>query len=204
VGEFFTSFDAAWSAFLERREPLEWFFGDFAEDEGSVAEGWLVEAPAHVKEGAVELQDALAHLDWLTPVPDHFLHVWLAGPGTMGNAYERWADVRPFAAEFRRVNCFHSAVVVEASGAFARLVEESSLDRATFLPHLTIAVTRERHDPVALREVLQARRDVNLGEATVDEVKLVRFPASRTTLFRPWETIRTIRLGPGPSRRFSP
>jgi hypothetical protein len=115
VGEFFTSFDAAWSAFLERREPLEWFFGDFAEDEGSVAEGWLVEAPAHVKEGAVELQDALAHLDWLTPVPDHFLHVWLAGPGTMGNAYERWADVRPFAAEFRRVNCFHSAVVVEAA-----------------------------------------------------------------------------------------
>ena len=122
----------------------------------------------------------------------------------MGNAHERWADVPPFAAEFRRVNCFHSAVVVEASGAFGRLVEESSLDRATFLLHLTIAVTRERHDPVALRDVIQARRDVNLGEATVDEVKLVRFPASRTTLFRPWETIRTIRLGPGPSRRFSP
>jgi hypothetical protein len=195
VGEFFTSFDEAWSSFLERREPLEWFFGDFPEDESSVAQGWLVEASLKVKERVVELQSALAHLQWLVPVPRHFLHVWLGGPVTVGDAADRWQELSPFEAEFRRVNCFHSAVVVEASGGgFDRLIEGSSLDPSTFLPHLTIAVTRETHDPAALRDVLVARREIDFGQTVVDAVKLVRFPAARTTLLAPWETIRTIRL----------
>lgn len=193
MGKLFTSFDEAWSYFLERREPLEWFFGDFPDDEESVAEGWLVEAPPEIKQGALGLQSDLARLDWLTPVPDHFLHVWLAGPVTMGNAPDRWAESAPFEVEFRRVNCFHSAVVVEASGdGFALLVKRSSLDPSTFLPHMTIAVTREARDPSALRNALVPRRDIDFGRAVATAAKLVRFPAARTTLFRPWEVLRTV------------
>ena len=196
MGEFFTSFENAWAAFLERREPLEWLFGDFPEDETSVAQGWLVEAPTNVKGPAVELQRALAHLEWLAPVPEHFLHVWLGGPVTIGDAADRWHEVLPFEVEFRRVNCFHSAVVVEAStDGFDRLVHGSSVDPSTFLPHMTIAVTCEEHDPEPLRDVLVSRRETSLGRAVVDAVRLVSFPAARTTLFTPWQAIQTIRLG---------
>jgi hypothetical protein len=197
VGKFFTSFDEAWSYFVERREPLEWFFGDFPEDNESVAEGWLLEAPPEIKRQGLGLQSALAHLDWLTPVPDHFLHVWLAGPVTIANAPDRWRDAAPFEVEFRRVNCFHSAVVVEAhSDGFAPLVEGSSLDQPTFLPHLTIAVTREAHDPSPLREVLVPRREIDLGRSVVAAAKFVRFPAAQTTLFEPWDIVRTVPFGP--------
>jgi hypothetical protein len=79
VGRLFTSFDEAWEYFLGRAEPLEWFFGDFPEDEGFAAVGWVIEPPGEIKQAALELQATFASLEWLAPIPEHFLHVWLGG-----------------------------------------------------------------------------------------------------------------------------
>ena len=53
VGRLFTSFGEAWEYFVGRSEPLEWFFGDFPEDEEFVAEGWLIEPPWEIKRAAL-------------------------------------------------------------------------------------------------------------------------------------------------------
>ena len=52
MGRFFTSFSEAWDYFLGRAEPLEWFLGDFPDDEDFVAEGWLIEPSWQIKRAA--------------------------------------------------------------------------------------------------------------------------------------------------------
>jgi hypothetical protein len=79
LGRFFTSFDEAWDYFTTRSEALEWFYGQFPDDEEFVAEGWIVEPPPEIKRAALHVQDVFAGLDWLAPIPEHFLHVWLRG-----------------------------------------------------------------------------------------------------------------------------
>ena len=47
-----------------------------------------------------------------------------------------------FEAVFRRINCFHSAVVVEVEApTLRRFVAGTEADTAAFLPHMTIGVT---------------------------------------------------------------
>jgi hypothetical protein len=183
VGRLFTGWDEAWSRFLAREDPLEWFFGDFPEDETATMEGWLIHPALPLKEAAAGVQERLVRFDWLVPVPEHFLHVWL-GPTVAEGAPRVRAEVGP-------VTCFHSAVVAEAHGDLHRLVPASP----TFLPHLSLAYAREEHDPAELRELLVGLRGDRLGELVPDEILFVRFPASRTTLLRPWEVVRTMKLG---------
>jgi hypothetical protein len=194
VGDFFTSFDDAWSHFSQRSEPLEDFYAEFPEDRSAHLEGWLVEPTPAIKDGAVEIQRELSHFDWLVPIPPHFLHIWVGVRERIGDAWRGWHEVEHFAATYARVNCFHSAVVVEVAGEMRRLVAGTPNDAPIFLPHMTLAVVRRPASPDGLREALRPLRDSVLGEQIVCEAKLVRFPAARATLFRPWTVEQVVSL----------
>lgn len=193
MGRFFTSFDEAWEYFQERSEPLEWFFGDFPDDQDFVAEGWVIVPPAEIKQAALELQRAFARLEWLAPVPEHFLHVWLGGATSSAGRPQKWHHSGAFEVIYRRVNCFHSAVVVEVDAPqLHNLVAGTQVDASTFLPHMTIGVTRAEHDAMDLRTALLPLRNVQLGVGEVTELTHIRFPAAQTTLLQPWTVIETV------------
>jgi 2'-5' RNA ligase len=197
VGRLFTSFESAWESFLARGEPLERFFDQFPLDPDFQAECWIVEPPGEIKRAARDLQEAFAGLGWIAPVPEHFLHVALGTPAALTRRRDRLSDRGAFEARYRRVNCFHSAIVVEVEAAELHdFVEGTQIDPATFLPHMTIGVTREERDPIRLRQALLPLRDSDLGSATVTELKCVRFPAAQTTLFRPWSVVQVRPLEP--------
>jgi hypothetical protein len=193
VGRFFTSFDEAWQYFIRRAEPLEWFFGDFPKDEAFVAEGWVIVPPSEIKQAALALQGALVSLDWLTPVPEHFLHVWLAGATSAGLRPHEWHRSGAFDATYQRVNCFHSAVVVEVEAPQLReLIAGTQVDASTFLPHMTIGVTRKEHDPRELRRALLPLRNAELGRGKITELTRIRFPAAQTTLLQSWTVMELV------------
>src|ERR671919_2528087 len=116
MGEFFTSFEDAWTSFLTRDDPLESFYDQFPDDPDHVFSGWLVEPATEVKASALALQERLAHIGWLDPTPEHFLHTWIGLHSRVGEASRRWADIPRFQATYERVNCFHTAVVLEVGG----------------------------------------------------------------------------------------
>ena len=195
MGEFFASFEESWSYFVERTEPLEGFFDDFPDDENAFLEGWLVEPSDEIKAAARPIQESLARFPWLFPVPDHFLHVWIGLGERIGEAWKGWRELGSFPIEYAGVNCFHAAIVVEVKGPMRRLVAGTPNDMPTFLPHMTVAVTREPASPAPLRDVLAPLRDAVLGHQIVGEVKRVWFPAGRTTLYRPWSEEQLVPLG---------
>jgi len=195
VGRLFTSFDEAWRYFIGRAEPLEWFFGQFSEDEALVAEGWVFVPPSEIKQAALEVQGAFASLKWVAPVPEHFLHVWLGFATSAGGWPHELRHSGAFDAMYRRVNCFHSAVVVEVEAPQLReLTAGTQVDASTFLPHMTIGVTREEHDPRELRTALLPLRNAELGGGKVAELIRIRFPAAQTTLLQPWTVIESVPL----------
>ena len=172
MGRLFESFDEAWAHFLARDEPLEDFFAGFPAEEFE-GEAWVIEPPAEVRAAAAELQGPLAQFDWLKPVPGHFLHVALPEAPSKAAAPE---------LEYRRVTCFHDAVVVEVD---APTLKRQFPDK-TFLPHLTLAVTTRPADPHELRDILRPLREAYLGEQKVTEALHVSFAFSRERLFQPW------------------
>ena len=195
MGHLFTSFESAWEYFLARSEPLERFFDQFPADPDFQAECWIIEPPDEIKRAAAELQRAFAGLGWIVPVPEHFLHVALGTPEALTRQPERLSNSGEFEARYHRVNCFHSATVVEVEASrLHSFIEGTQVDAATFLPHMTIGVTREERDPGELRQALLPLRDFDLGVANVTEVKRVRFPAAQTTLLRPWSVVETVPL----------
>jgi hypothetical protein len=186
VGRLFESFDEAWAHFLARDEPLEDFFAGFATEEFE-GDAWVIEPPVEVKAAAAELQQPLAKFDWLTVVPSYFLHVAL--PGAPGN-------VPAPELEYRRVTCFHDAVVVEVDAPALKRLFPSK----TFLPHLTLAIPTSPADPGELREVLRPLRDAYLGRQLATEAVHVTFPFSRERLFEPWTVGERVALPAKPTR----
>jgi hypothetical protein len=182
VGEWFTSFDDAWSSFLARTEPLEPFFDEFPEDPSFVAEDWLVVPPPQVKREAVRLQSELEDVPGLVVVPHHFLHVSISDNGP---DLDDLRELGPFELRLARVNCFPTAVVAE--------IESTDLDRvdapATFLPHLTLACVAKHTAVEPVREAVLPLREVSLGSFVVDELVLVQVPAARTTILQPWTVV---------------
>jgi 2'-5' RNA ligase len=172
VGRLFESFDEAWAYFLAREEPLEDFFAGFPTEEFE-GDAWVIEPPAEVKAAAAELQRSLAQFDWLKVVPSHFLHVALPGAPSKAAALQ---------LEYRRVTCFHDAVVVEVDGPALK----REFPNKTFLPHLTLAIPTRPTDPPELREVLRPLREAYVGEQTVTEALHVSFPFSGERLFERW------------------
>jgi hypothetical protein len=162
-------------------------------------EGWVVEPSREVKAVAAGVQESLRCFDWIELVPEHFLHVWLGAPERLGAGPQRWADLAPFEISYARVNCFHSAVVVEVTQPLRRLVDGSPNDLPEFLPHMTVGVTRVEHAAGDLRGTLTELRETDFGAEVVSQAKLVRFRAAQSTLFEPWEVVETVRLGQCPS-----
>ena len=183
MGELFTSFDDAWSHFVAREEPLESFFDQFPEDDSVEAEGWLIVPPTEVKREVRRLQAALENVAGLEPIPEHFLHVWLRG--RHGADVEALAQANPFPVVYRNVNCFPTAVVVEAQ---AQQLEDVAAP-PDFLPHMTIAVIRGRPEVAPVRAAVTPLRDTDLGTHVVDELARIAFPAGRTTVLQPWSVI---------------
>jgi 2'-5' RNA ligase len=224
MGRLFTSFDEAWRFFRDRAEPLEDFFVLFPDEETFLL-GWLLRPDPELVPAVQRAQAAFTHLAWITPQPAHFLHVWLGGvaiaprrPGAddvavaVDRARRAWRGTGPFAVRYRRVNCFHTAVVVEVEGdgpraLVARLLEADywralpmpgalgGVELRTFLPHVTIAALAGAHDPAPLRDALAAVRDAELGRQRVDQATLCVIPAARTTILDPWEVVGAVRLG---------
>jgi hypothetical protein len=172
-----------------------------------------------------DVQRAFAELDWITPVPAHFLHTWIAGVAfaarrptrdgidlAVERAERALAGTDSFEVRYRRVNCFHSAVVVEVEDGGPRalatqLIESrywhelplegamGSLALETFLPHLSIGFVNRPSDPTPLREVLVPHRGAEFGRGRVEDATLCLIPASRTTILEPWEVVGSVSLG---------
>src|SRR5207247_6120958 len=115
IGDFFTSFEDAWSFFLTRQEPLERFYDQFPTDEHAVLEGWIVEPSQEVKAAAAGVQESLRRFDWIELVPEHFLHVWPAGSGRPGEAPQRWPALPPFEPAYLPPTCCHATVVSDVT-----------------------------------------------------------------------------------------
>ncbi len=214
MGEFFTSFDDAWAFFLDRDDELEDFFARFPPGEQSIL-GWLLPADRALHPAVARIQGAFSRLDWVTPFPAHFLHVWISavlvsprrpGVAEIASALEAakraWADVEAFDLAYPRVNCFHDAVVAETEGdgpgrLLRRLVDAgiSGVPMDTFLPHLTLGVFNAAGDPKPLRDVLVPVRETELGQQRVTEAVLCVVPGSRTTILDHWEVVGSVALG---------
>ena len=199
VGELFTDYDGAWAHFLERAEPLESFYARLPDDPVATIDGWLIEVPAAIKTASRQLRDRLAHVESLRPVPDHFLHVWLGSARELSpaRAEKAWAGIRPFGVQYRRVNCFHDAVIVEADAKGVRSLVAAGLPHIspeTFLPHMTVAYTAARTPPEPVRQALAAFRESAFGEGLVREVRLCRVPIARSTFLEPWTAVAAVEL----------
>ena len=101
---------------------------------------------------------------------------------------------RPFEIDYRRLNCFHEAVVVEVHGEGPHRLVERHGDAESFLPHLTLGYVREPGPADELRSALLPLRDARLGMQLVDEVLVCSIPAGRSTLLRPWTVAERVPL----------
>jgi hypothetical protein len=160
---------------------------------------WLIAPPDSVKAGARELQSAFGELEWIAPVPDHYLHVSVAVTDELDgtSAARAWADVAPFPIVYRRTNCFHDAPIVEAhTDGVAALVRRALPDHdlTTLLPHMSIGYTRQSEFPDRLRSALRPVRDVELGTGLADEVLLCDVPAAKSTFLEPWRVLASVKL----------
>ena len=188
MGEWFTSFDDAWSSFLARTEPLETFFDEFPDDPSAVAEGWVIVPPPEIKHEARRLQAELEDTQGIVAVPEHFFHVWLRDE--LGPDLEPLLELGPFSLSLPRLNCFHTAVVAE--------VDAPGLERLdapdTFLPHLSLAYAGRPVAAQPVREALLPLRELSLGSFIVNELVRVRLPAGRTTVLQPWTVVERASL----------
>jgi hypothetical protein len=223
MGRFFTSFDEGWEFFLGRDEELEDFFARFPEEDGLFL-GWLIRLDPSLVPAAQEAQGAFSHLDWITTVPGHFLHTWIAGTGfsdrpsaseiaaLVERAERAWLGVEPFEVVYRRINCFHDAIVAEVEGdgpraLLGRLVDAGywgelpvaggsrAVQMDTFLPHVTLGVFNRAHAPAELRTALTPLRDDAIGRQSVRDVTLCAIGLSRAPMLRPWQVVGSVTLG---------
>jgi 2'-5' RNA ligase len=204
MGEFFRSFEQAWSYFLHRQEPLENYYDQLPEDEETRLAGWLLRVEPVLAPAFERVQEQLA-LPWLRPVPAHWLHVWIEGGTWLGRdpgplveqAREALAGVEPFRISFPRLTCFHNGVVAEVDSDRPRELAARLLpgrDLSTFLPHVTVAIVTEEAPAEPLRRLLAPIRETSLGEQEVRAVDLCLVPASQTTVLDPWTVAGSVEL----------
>jgi hypothetical protein len=177
VGQYFTSFDDAWRAFLAREEPLESFYDEF---EGGAFDGevWVVQPAPEVKRAALRVQGELERFDFLELVPHDFLHVSVTD--TAASEFNSPIDLG-----YSRINCFHTAVVAEVDAPELRALEPDPL----FLPHMSLAYVRRPAPPDDLRGVVEALRETALGRQRVEEVLRVHVSLSRERGLEPWTVV---------------
>jgi hypothetical protein len=184
VGELFTSFDDAWSAFVARDEPLESFWNEFPDDPAAVLDVWLAVPPPVVKREALRIQGELDEIAGLRIVPHHFLHLSLPEEHV-----DALAEHGPFIVECTRLNCFPAAVVAEADSP--ALTDDAP---TTFLPHVSLAYVELPIHPQPVGDALVPLRDAALGSFEVDELLRVRVPAAKSTVLQPWTVLERLPL----------
>jgi hypothetical protein len=199
IGDFFQSFEAAWAHFESRRTPLESVWSPLPEDQDAVQDVWLVCPPCEVKTKARSVQQSFRALDWIAPVPAHFLHVSVgeAAGVDIERTRRAWREVAPFELEYRRANCFHDAAIIEAHGeGVQELVERAfpQSDLSLLLPHLSIGYMKRSAPADELRAALTPFRDVSLGTDIVDELFLCEVPVAKSTFLQPWRVLGSVKL----------
>lgn len=213
-----------WQFFLNRQEDLEDFFASFPEHDSFLL-GWLLKLDDALVPKAQELQRAFSHIDWVTPQPDHFLHIGISGvalgprrpaaneiDAAVESAEHAWASMDAFEVNYARVNCFHSAVIVGVDGEGPRSLAAdlvnagywsglqiegatSDVPMDAFLAHLTIGTVNRPNDPATLRDALVPMREAELGRQRVTEATLCVIPASRGTILDPWTVVGAVAFG---------
>jgi hypothetical protein len=198
VGRFFSSFDEAWAAFLERDEPLEDFFAGFPEEEAFLTVWLALPGPA-VQAEATAVQQALAGIAGLRPPPTHWLHVSL-GPGREDNldrVRERLRDFGSFSVEYGPATCFHEAHVLEVHSDrmtdLARVIHPER-DLELFLPHVSVAYVAGTPEPGPSRQKLIQLRDRPPVRELISEVQLCVVPVRRSKLLTPWRIAGVVPL----------
>lgn len=198
MGWFFSSFDEAWAAFLERDEPLEDFFAGFPEKEAYLTVWLALPSPA-VQAEATAVQQALAEIEGLRPTPAHWLHVSL-GPGReddLDRVRTRLRDFGSFNVEYGPATCFHDALVLEVHSDrmtdLARTIDPER-DLELFLPHVSIAYVSGTPEPGPSREkLIQLRNRPPVGEQ-ISDVQLCVVPVMRSKLLTPWRVVSVLPL----------
>jgi hypothetical protein len=207
VGELFRSFDESWSHFLAREAPLESFLDGLPDEEPATVAVWLIPVAPTLAPRVGALQRRLPRVDWLRPLPAHFLHVTVAGLGfleeprgvadSIADGRDALRGLRRFRLAFPRLNCFHDAVVAEVAGdvdavrdAAARLGSRTDF----YLPHLSLAYTSAAGPVEDIRDGLVGLRETHLGEQGVDEIQLCVVPASKGTILEPWTVADRVAL----------
>lgn len=160
---------------------------------------WLIFPPHEVKTKARTVQQSFRALDWIAPVPAHFLHVSVGEAADVDIEQTRraWRDVAPFELEYRRANCFHDAAIVEAHGEGVRVLVERGLpqgDLSLLLPHLSIGYVTRSEPADELRAALTPFRDVSLGTGIVEELFLCEVPIAKSTFLQPWRVLGSVKL----------
>jgi hypothetical protein len=198
VGRFFSSFDEAWAAFLERDEPLEDFFAGFPEEEAYLTVWLTLPGPA-VQAEATAVQQGLAGIEGLRPNPTHWLHVSL-GPGReddLDRVRERLRDFGSFNVAYGPATCFHEALVLEVHSDrmtdLARTIDPER-DLLLFLPHVSVAYVAGTPEPGPSREKLIQLRDRPPVRERISEVQLCVVLVMRSKLLTPWRVAGVVRL----------
>jgi hypothetical protein len=142
----------------------------------------VIEPRAELKRAALRVQGELEPLDFLELVPHHFLHVSV--PHAAARAFDEPIDL-----EYARINCFHTAVVVEVEAPALRALDP----QPEFLPHMTLAVVRRPEAPHELRRILEPLRDTSFGQQRVDEVLRIHVELSRERGLQPWTVVDRVR-----------
>ena len=181
MGEYFTSFDDAWRAFLARTLPLESFYDEFS---GGAFDGevWVIEPTPEVKRAALRVQGELEPFDFLELVPHDFLHV--AVPDAAARAFDAPLDLG-----YVGVTCFHPAVVAEVDAPALHALDPTP----TFLPHLSLAYVPRPAPPDDLRRVLEPLHETSLGRQRVHELLRVHVKLSREGGLQPWTVVDRVR-----------
>lgn len=194
MARLFTSFDEAWESFLEREDPLESLWSTLPTDEAATVDVWLLLPDDEIRDAAAHVQRMFDHLDWIAPVPRHFLHVTVVDSGeSVDPGY--WRDAEPFDLDLRAVTSFHDAVVVEARGdGTRRLRERAGLSLSHHLPHLTLGYFRSAGDPAPLRRILTPMRSFELGQLSAHQVVQCRVPIAQSTFLTPWLVLDSVPL----------
>jgi 2'-5' RNA ligase len=192
----FRSHTEAWEHFLRRGRPLVSLRDRLSEDPAATVTVWNVPVAEALRPRLAAVQDLLQGIPFLRRVPEHFLHVTVAGSQhARRDAGAALAGLDSFPIRIRGIGAFAEAVIAEVEGDGLReAARRLGTPLETFVPHVSIAYTWEPGPVEPVREAVLPWRDHEVGEQLVDELLLCEVPASPTTLLQPWRVVERVRL----------
>jgi 2'-5' RNA ligase len=189
----------AWEHFGRREAPLRAILDLLSDDPRATLTVWLVPVDERLRPPIAAVQEAMAGIPFLRRIPDHFLHVTVAGSEhARPDAGAALAGLEPFPIRVARTGAFAEAVIAEVEGDGLReAARRLGTPPETYVPHVSLAYTWAPGPVEPVRAVVRRWRHHEIGEQLVDEILLCEVPASRTTLLQPWRVVERVRLGGG-------